>query len=99
MSDDLQTADQRAHDEWIDGPGEDCATTTGIWHAAIAYERQRSKQAAIVTLSDLGSLRGKIAGLEADLDEAEAELADLKRERNQLLAISRPDIPFIHGDN
>lgn len=34
-------ADQRAHDEWMDGEGADCVTTTGIWHAAIAWERRR----------------------------------------------------------
>lgn len=34
-------ADQRAHDEWMDGEGADCATTTGFWHAALAWERKR----------------------------------------------------------
>lgn len=34
-------ADQRAHDEWADGEGAQCLTTTGFWHAALAWERSR----------------------------------------------------------
>lgn len=35
--------DQRAHDAWIDGEGEECQTTTGIWHAAIAYRDAQNR--------------------------------------------------------
>ena len=38
---DLGAADQQAHDEWLDGEGAQCVTSTGIWHAALAYERTR----------------------------------------------------------
>jgi hypothetical protein len=37
----LGAQDQRALDEWLDGEGETVATTAGVWHAALAYERQR----------------------------------------------------------
>jgi hypothetical protein len=40
-STDLGAADQRAHAEWEDGEGAQVLTSTGIWHAAIAYERKR----------------------------------------------------------
>lgn len=33
--------DLHAHDEWIDGAGENVGTTAGIWFAALAYERAR----------------------------------------------------------
>jgi len=39
MSTDAQ--DLAAHNEWLDGEGEQCATTTGIWFAALQYERAR----------------------------------------------------------
>ncbi len=48
--------DLAAHDAWIDGPGESCATTTGIWFAAIAYERAR--KAREITLVILPGMSG-----------------------------------------
>lgn len=33
--------DQCAHEAWEDGLGATCATTSGVWHAALAWERAR----------------------------------------------------------
>lgn len=35
--------DQRACEEWEDGEGMQCATITGVWHAALAWERKRKR--------------------------------------------------------
>ena len=37
----IEAADEQARGEWEDGEGAECVTTSGIWHAAIAYERKR----------------------------------------------------------
>lgn len=40
-SDPLGAADQQACADWEDNEGQDVVTLSGIWHAAIAYERKR----------------------------------------------------------
>ena len=40
-SDQLGAADEQARADWEDGEGAECATASGIWHAALAYERAR----------------------------------------------------------
>lgn len=42
----LGAADEKARQAWEDGEGAEVATTAGIWHAAIAYERKRAAGAA-----------------------------------------------------
>ncbi len=39
--DELGAADENARAEWEDGEGAECETTSGIWHAALEYERKR----------------------------------------------------------
>lgn len=57
MSDDLGGADEQARAEWEDGAGEDCATTAGVWHAALAYERGR-----VAALAQEGQSEEAVAG-------------------------------------
>lgn len=40
--------DQQAQDEWADGEGKDCVTTTGIWHAALQWERRRVNNVRLI---------------------------------------------------
>lgn len=37
----LELSDLTAFGEWEDGEGAECATTSGVWFAALAYERAR----------------------------------------------------------
>jgi hypothetical protein len=71
MSDDLGAADERARAEWEDGAGEECATTAGVWHAAIAYERGR-----VAALTQEGQSEEAIAG--RALREFSARVAPLQ---------------------
>lgn len=44
---DQQGADDlTAFNEWEDGAGEECATASGVWFAALAYERARLRTRA-----------------------------------------------------
>lgn len=43
---DMGAADEKARADWEDGEGAEVSTTSGIWHAAIIYERKRAAEAA-----------------------------------------------------
>lgn len=41
----IEANDEQARADWEDGEGAECVTASGIWHAAIAYERARLRSA------------------------------------------------------
>lgn len=57
----IAAADQRAHDDWIDGEGAEVVTSTGIWHAAILHEREEIAKLLDNITNDPASKYGVLA--------------------------------------